>query len=130
MRLTTAAPPRLAMNARRSISIGMKSLLLDRNGTPRPGSGAVLVACIGTVAARQEPVNRRSLFAWCALVRWCGAIALFGSAATLASAQPRDAVSESQVRGWVRQAARDRRGDPSEIVLEIDRRVRERWGDF
>ena len=39
-------------------------------------------------------------------------------------------MSESQVRGWVRQAARDRRGDPSEIVLEIDRRVRERWGDF
>jgi hypothetical protein len=59
-----------------------------------------------------------------------GAIALIGSAAALASAQTRDAPSESQVRGWVRQAARDRRGDPSEIVLEIDRRVRERWGDF
>ena len=39
-------------------------------------------------------------------------------------------MSESQVRGWVRQAARDRRGDRNEIVLEIDRRVRERWGDF
>jgi hypothetical protein len=53
-----------------------------------------------------------------------------GAVAALASAQTRDAVSESQVRGWVRQAAGDRRGDPSEIVLEIDRRVRERWGDF
>jgi len=57
-------------------------------------------------------------------------MALIGSAAAFASAQTRDAVSESQVRGWVRQAARDRRGDPNEIVLEIDRHVRERWGDF
>ena len=29
-----------------------------------------------------------------------------------------------------RQAARDRRGAPTDLVLELDKRVRARWGDF
>jgi hypothetical protein len=44
--------------------------------------------------------------------------------------QTREPIPESRVRELARQAARDRRGDPTEIVLALDQRVRERWGDF
>jgi hypothetical protein len=50
--------------------------------------------------------------------------------AASAPAQTRDMMSEARVRDFVRQAARDAKGDPTEIVLALDRRVRERWGDF
>ena len=46
------------------------------------------------------------------------------------SGQTREAIQVSRLRDFARQAARDRRGDPTEVVLELDRRVRERWGDF
>jgi hypothetical protein len=44
--------------------------------------------------------------------------------------QSRAPVTESRVRALARQASRDARGDPSELVLVLDRRVREQWGDF
>jgi hypothetical protein len=37
---------------------------------------------------------------------------------------------ESRVRDLARQAAREAKGDSTEMVLALDRRVRERWGDF
>jgi len=45
-------------------------------------------------------------------------------------AQSPDPISESRIRALARQAARDAKGDPTELVLVLDRRVRERWGDF
>jgi hypothetical protein len=55
---------------------------------------------------------------------------MFGLAPAPSSGQAREVIRESRVRELARQAVRDRRGDPTEVVLELDRRVRERWGDF
>jgi len=46
------------------------------------------------------------------------------------SAQTREAVSEARVRDFVRQAAREAKNNPTETILDLDRRVRDRWGDF
>jgi hypothetical protein len=55
---------------------------------------------------------------------------MFGLAAVKASGQTREPLGESRVRELTRQAARDAKGDPTEIVIALDRRIRERWGDF
>ncbi|HEX7794669.1 MAG TPA: hypothetical protein VF456_09980 [Vicinamibacterales bacterium] len=46
------------------------------------------------------------------------------------SAQTREVMSEARVRDFVRQAAREAKNDPTETILDLDRRVRDRWGDF
>jgi hypothetical protein len=79
-----------------------------------------------------------------AISRRIRAIVLLGFAATVCakahvfaellstsiSAQTREVMSEARVRDFVRQALREGKGDPTETVLDLDRRVRERWGDF
>src|SRR5262245_32116762 len=147
MRLTTAAPPRLAMNARRSISIGMKRLLQDRNPAQRKDrTSHITVRWSGTVAVCRPIVNRRSCAVRHAVTLAIGAIALLGVAtllgkaltqrsvwqllSPLVSAQTRELMAEARVRELVRQAAREAKGDPTETVLRLDRRVRDRWGDF
>jgi hypothetical protein len=79
------------------------------------------------------------------LTRLIGAIILFGFATTYpekalssvlellipsVSAQTREVMSEARIRDFVRQAAREAKSDPTETILNLDRRVRERWGDF
>src|SRR5262245_8039091 len=125
------------MNARRSISIDMKSLLLDRNPAQRTGPESRVAAIRGceTVALRPQAVNRRSRVALhSAAVRsaavWAVSTAMCGLAVALAAGQAREAIQESRVRDQARQAVRTGRGDPTDIVLELDKRVRERWGDF
>src|SRR5215471_9182503 len=84
MRLTTATPPRLAMNARRSISIGMKRLLQDRNPAQRKDRTThITVRWSGTVAVCRLIVNRRSWTRRHAITPVCCAIALFGLAGIL-----------------------------------------------
>jgi hypothetical protein len=46
------------------------------------------------------------------------------------SAQTREVMSEARVRDFVRQAVREAKNDPTETILDLDRRVRDRWGDF
>jgi hypothetical protein len=73
-----------------------------------------------------------------AIGRLIGAIVLFGlpqiaptvPLSSAISAQTRDVMSEARVRDFVRQAARRARNDPTETILDLDRRVRDRWGDF
>jgi hypothetical protein len=43
---------------------------------------------------------------------------------------PNDVVAEAAVRALVRQAQAKASGDPTELVLALDRAVRARWGDF
>ena len=62
--------------------------------------------------------------------RCVGLIVMLGLPAVPSSGQTRELIRESQVRELTRQAARDARGDPAEIVIRLDQRVRERWGDF
>src|SRR6476646_7636955 len=139
MRLTTATPPRLAMNARRSISIGMKRLLQDRNPAQwKDRTCHVMVRSSGTVAVCRSSVNRRSSAVRHTISRLILAIVLLGlpiKAPTVPlsssiSAQTREAVSEARVRDFVRQAAREAKNNPTETILDLDRRVRDRWGDF
>jgi hypothetical protein len=72
----------------------------------------------------------------CAVVLLALAITSYEKALTLdrlipsVSAQTSEVMSEVRVRDFVRQAAREAKGDPTEIILDLDRRVRERWGDF
>src|SRR5215831_16502826 len=114
MRLTTAAPPRLAMNARRSISIGMKRLLQDRNPAQRKDrTSQITVRCSGTVAVCLPIVNRRSCAVRRAVTLVIGAMALLGLASPPVSAQTREVMSEARVREFVRQAAREAKGDPT-----------------
>src|SRR5262245_55692837 len=117
------------MNARRSSSIDMKGLRQDRNPAQSKGSDEV-VGRRGTVALWRVVVNRRCRFilrrgAWCVAV-----LMLFGLPAVSSSGQPREPIREAHVRELTRQAARDARGDSAEIVIRLDQRVRERWGDF
>jgi hypothetical protein len=55
---------------------------------------------------------------------------LFGLAAIHLGAQPHQPLTEASVRALARRASRDSRGDPTKLVLALDQRVRERWGDF
>jgi hypothetical protein len=75
---------------------------------------------------------------WHAVTRLSGAIVLLGLAITTHEkgfevltpsvfAQPRDVMSEARVRELVRQAAREAKGEPTETILDLDRRVRARW---
>jgi hypothetical protein len=110
----------------------MKSLLPDRNPAQRKGTGsdAVVIQCCGTVALRPQGVNRRSWFAPGDAAVWMTAIVLSVLATNPSSGQTREVIPESRVRELARQAARDRRGASTDLVLELDRRVRSRWGDF
>jgi hypothetical protein len=47
-----------------------------------------------------------------------------------ASAQRAEAVSAARVRALAREAEARFKSDPSELVLALDRRFRETWGDF
>jgi hypothetical protein len=47
-----------------------------------------------------------------------------------AQSQRREPMTASSVRSMTKQAEAEARGDKNEIVLALDRRVRERWGDF
>src|SRR5262245_22580415 len=109
MRLTTAAPPRLAMNTRRSISIGMKRLLQDRNPAQRKDrTSHITVRWSGTVAVCRPSVNRRSCAVRHAVTLVIGAIALLELGqplSPLVSAQTREVMSEARVRELVRRAA-------------------------
>ena len=62
--------------------------------------------------------------------RCVGVIVALGLPAVASSGQTRESIRESRVRELTRQAARDARGDPTEIVIRLDQRIRERWGDF
>lgn len=89
----------------------------------------------GTVAVRRPIVNTRSYALRHAVTRLSGAIVLLGLATTellipSVSGQTRDVMSEGRVREFVRQATREAKGEPTETILGLDRRVRERWGDF
>jgi hypothetical protein len=44
--------------------------------------------------------------------------------------RPSERVTEQRVRALTRQAAAEARGDSTTLVLALDRRVRERWGQF
>src|SRR4029077_14703271 len=127
MRLTTAAPPRLAMNARRSISIGMQRLLQDRNPAQRKDrTSHVTARWSGTVAVCRPIVNTRSCALRHAVTRLSGAIVLLGLAPTgllipCVSAQTQDVMSEGRVREFVRQATREAKGEPTETILGLDR---------
>ena len=55
---------------------------------------------------------------------------MLGLPAVSSSGQTRESIRESRVRELTRQAARDAKGDPAEIVMRLDQRIRERWGDF
>jgi hypothetical protein len=48
----------------------------------------------------------------------------------VAGSQPGERLTEQRVRALTRQSAADARGDATKLVLSLDRRVRERWGDF
>jgi hypothetical protein len=89
----------------------------------------VVVPCCDTVAGWQRIVNKRCPCFW-RLVAAIGAVLISALASASTSGQTREPITESRVRELARQAARDRRGDPTEIVLALDQRVRERWGDF
>jgi hypothetical protein len=108
----------------------MNSLPQDRNPAQSNGSGSDGAVRYGeTVALCRRLVNRRCRLtprdaAWCV-----GVIVMFGSAVP-ASGQARESIRESRVRELARQAERDARGDATEIVISLDQRVRERWGDF
>src|SRR5262245_6452149 len=114
------------MNARRSISIGMKSLLLDRNPAQRTGPESRVPAIQGceTVALRPQAVNRRSRFSQRSVAVWMVLIAICGFAVAPVAGQAREAIQESRVRDLARQAIRNRRADATDIVLELDKRVR------
>jgi hypothetical protein len=44
--------------------------------------------------------------------------------------QPGEPLTEQRVRALTRQAEAEARGDSTTLVLALDRRVRERWGEF
>jgi len=58
------------------------------------------------------------------------AMAMLGLTAVHTFGQTREVLAEAPVRDLARQAAREAKGEPTELVLALDRRVRERWGDF
>jgi hypothetical protein len=58
-------------------------------------------------------------------------MACLAAVSSLAAQTPRrEPMSVSAVRGMTKEAEAEARGDKNEIVLALDRRVRERWGDF
>lgn len=77
----------------------------------------------GTTVNENHRPRRRALVA-------CATIIMLTSAVRLAAAQPRGPVTEARVRAMAREAARESRGDATELVLALDRRVRGEWGDF
>jgi len=90
----------------------------NRFGSPagRRGNGA-------TIGARAGRVNT---------IRVSFALLLalsFGSAIpSQATAQPQ--LASARIREMARQASREAHGDTTELVMALDRRVRETWGDF
>jgi hypothetical protein len=99
----------------------MKSLLQNRNSAQRQDrTSNVTVRWSGTVAVCRPIVNRRSRFV----------SVLFAVLMAPLLAQPREVIQESSVREMAGQAAREAKGDATELVLALDRRVRGRWGDF
>jgi hypothetical protein len=58
------------------------------------------------------------------------ALLLAAAAPPLLHAQRPQPLTQASVRALTRQAEGEARGDRSEIVLGLDRRVRDRWGDF
>jgi hypothetical protein len=56
----------------------------------------------------------------------CAAVA----PALAAQAQRREPMTASAIRAMTKEAEAEARGDKNEVVLGLDRRVRERWGDF
>jgi hypothetical protein len=50
--------------------------------------------------------------------------------AVVPAGQSAEPITEAPLRALARQASRDSKGDPTELILGLDRRVRERWGDF
>jgi hypothetical protein len=100
-----------------------------------------MVRWSGTVAVCRPIVNSRWSALRRAVAQLAAAIVLLGLTTNVQQkafellwpsvcAQTREVVSEARVRGFVRQAAREARNDPTETILDLDRRVRDRWGDF
>jgi hypothetical protein len=56
----------------------------------------------------------------------CAAVA----PALAAQAQRREPMTAPAIRAMTKEAEAEARGDKNEVVLGLDRRVRERWGDF
>lgn len=80
-----------------------------------------------TIGVRPPLVNRNSQ-----RVRWnvIAVLTLCALIARQAAAQSHEPLTEARVRALARQASRESRGDPTELVLALDRRVRAQWGDF
>ncbi|HUR33830.1 MAG TPA: hypothetical protein VM032_08540 [Vicinamibacterales bacterium] len=55
---------------------------------------------------------------------------LVGAAGLVTVAQRTALPTESRIRAMARQAAGESAGDPTGLVLALDRQVREAWGDF
>ena len=59
-----------------------------------------------------------------------GLTVVLAGAGAARGAQPGEPLTESRVRGFARQADREAKGDATELILALDRLVRERSGDF
>src|SRR4051794_27966084 len=103
MAFRTAAPPRLAMNARRSISNGIKSLL-----------AAATVGPHGKPVNKKRSPHRRVVSVYLASV-------LLAVVVMRPAADSNEPITERRVRALARLASRQSRGDPSELVLALDR---------
>jgi hypothetical protein len=55
---------------------------------------------------------------------------LMVAATSIARSQSPPAMTESRVRAFAREALREAKSDQTSMVLALDRRIRERWGDF
>jgi hypothetical protein len=58
-----------------------------------------------------------------------GTLVLLVALSAAGIAQPTE-VREADVRAFTREAEREGRGDPNEVVLALDKRFRARWGSF
>jgi hypothetical protein len=142
MRLTDAVPPRVAMNARRSISsvierLLMKSLRSTRDNPTLPGALFGVSATIGRSTAgvnnSRQACRGRGAFVPGAVTVWL--LTSLVAAVLLRADGPPESVSsppmtEARVRVLTRQAQKEARGEATALVLALDRHVRKAWGDF
>jgi hypothetical protein len=64
------------------------------------------------------------------MTRFAGGMLGLLVALSAAGTAQRTEVAEAAVRAFTREAERDGRGDPNEVVLALDKRFRARWGSF